>query len=439
MLSGQHVVSSPADCSHLTSMRYRLTIIAVVVAAIGAAVVMLILTTGEDPSVERDATSSDVFSPELGIVAAFTATARAGGGALDPTALVTPTTVLAAASPVIPDPTSTKEPEPDRKPEPQLSAPTNPVSAGQSISVRLTGAAPGEQFDNLIKGESAVVSGIADETGSAVIALTVPIDIPAGTAVISFSGESSGSTSISIQISVVSPSITLSPDSPAAGDSITVVVEGLTPAEAVTVRISGELVGSAISGSDGSFSITTRVPELESGEHTVSLEDESGEIATAKLMVAAGSESGSANPTTTPVATGAIGDGSEQTGPDPSSETDERQTGGAVQETPGNDQSQGDQPSEVGDQAAGADIDSATGPDGSGLPPWLYVIIGVFTGWLGLLTVWVIRLDRSRDRRIDALTQGITRLVGSEEADTGLGERATTGIPHVPAREDLIA
>lgn len=420
-------------------MRYRLTIVAVIVAAIGATVALLTLTTGDDPAVERDATSSDVFSPELGIVAAFTATARAGGAALDPTALVTPTTELAAASPVISEPTGTNEPEPNPKPEPLLSAPTNPVSAGQSISVRLTGAAPGEQFDILIEGESSVVSGIADETGTAVIALTVPIGTPAGTAVISFSGESSGSTSISIQISVGSPSITLSPDSPAAGDSLTVDAEGLSLVEVITVRISGELVGSAISGSDGSFSITTRLPELESGEHNVSLEDGSGEIATAKLMITADSESGSANPTATPVATGAIGDGSEPTSTDPNSETDERQDGGQGQQPPGNDQSRGDQPPDAGDQAAGGDADSVIGLDGSALSPWLYVIIGVFTGWLGLLTVWVIQIDRSRDRRIDALTDEIYGLVVSVQADTGLGERATAGTPGVSAREDLIA
>jgi hypothetical protein len=81
-------------------MRYRLTIVIVILATSGVAAAVLTLTTGENPSIERDQGQTDIFSPGLGIMAAFTATAKAGGATLDPTALVTPTIDSAAVSTV---------------------------------------------------------------------------------------------------------------------------------------------------------------------------------------------------------------------------------------------------------------------------------------------------------------------------------------------------
>jgi hypothetical protein len=157
---------------------------------------------------------------------------------------------------------------------------SGPVSAGQPVSIELTGAAPAERFEILINGMSVLAAGTVDETGSAAFSVAIPEGLPDDMVEISFSGEISGTTSLPIHISRPAPVVTISPESPPAGGSITVSVKGFGPGETITIRISGKIVGSAVTRGNGSFSITTRLPELEQGEYDVSLEGGSGEIAT---------------------------------------------------------------------------------------------------------------------------------------------------------------
>ena len=409
-------------------MRYRLTVVTVIVAAIVAAAVLIALPKEEDPPIERDQNQTKLVPPELGIVGAITATAEAGGTALDPTALVTPTTL-------VDDPSSTSTPTTPQgeRPGPLLSTVSGLVAAGDTISIQLTGAAPTELFEILINGESVLASGSADATGSAVIAGTIPDGLPAGTVAISFSGEISGSTAISIEISVAAPVMTISPDLPAVGDLITISAEGLSPGEAVMIRASGQLIASATTGVDGSFSVTAELPDLEEGEHSVLMEGEFGETATTDLTVVAPLAPAIAEPTATSSASGA---GAADLNPDETGNA----SGGEPGSPGGPDQpSQVDQSGDAGEPVKDEDIDPAVASADSGLPNWLYVVIGVFAGWLGLLTVWVIRLDRSKDSGNRALALEIAKLVEMGQTATRPDQNMTPDIPVIPDREDRVA
>ena len=45
----------------------------------------------------------------------------------------------------------------------------------------------------------------------------------------------------------------------------------------------------------------------------------------------------------------------------------------------------------------------------------VYVAVGMFAGWLKVLTIWVVRLDRNRDRRISDLTALLEKLILKEQ------------------------
>ena len=118
-------------------MRYRLTIVTVIVGALVAAAVLLTLPSSDDSAVERDQTPTGFYSDGLGIVGALTATVDAGGPALDPTALVTPATLPETpADAALPTSTvieGTVAAEATQRPAPVLSIAAGPVSALVSV------------------------------------------------------------------------------------------------------------------------------------------------------------------------------------------------------------------------------------------------------------------------------------------------------------------
>jgi hypothetical protein len=370
-----------------------------IVAGLAAGAVVFAISQGDDPTTEPDQPPTEFFSGGLGIVAAITATAEAGGVALDPTALVSPT-VLAdevSASAIAVPPTSA--PAPTQRPNPTLSTAAGPVSPGETISIRVDGAAPNDQFEISINGEPVSTSGnpteTADPNGTANVLITVPESTSTGTIEIVFSGGQSGTATTSLEISVTAPLVTVDPQSPVAGESVTVSADELTPGMMVTVRIGGQMVGSAVSGNDGSFSITTRVPELEQGAHSISLEGQSGQLASSELTIAPDTPvvGGIAQPTASPQVTG-------------------QQANGADSQDGTNSENQ----QSADSTGPGADDGSSTSNSlASELPIWLYLVIGAVAGWLGLLTIWVVRLDRRRDSHVDALVQEVARLVELEQ------------------------
>ncbi len=375
-------------CSYLYFMRYRLTVVSVFAAALAGAALLFILTRGEDSPPEHNQT--ELFPDGLGIVAGFTATARAGGAALDPTAFASPTSTSTAPRSTT-SPGDTPLPETGDAPIPVVSLSEREVMPGDTVTVQVSGASPGESFELTLGTSSVVASSIAGADGRIEIEVTVPEGLAAGSMELAYEGATSGTGSIAISVSASdsAPSMVIDPEDPAPGDSITISAENFEPGEPVTVRMSGEIVASGIAGSDGSFSVTTGLPSsteapgTDGGPQQVSVEGRTGTVADGEINPEGPV---SAQPTATKTSGSAVG------GPQDGSK----------------DARQGD-PSLGGD----SDEEPSSGADssGSGLPAWLYLAIGVAAGWLGVLTLWVIHLDGSRDRQVAVLVKEIDRLI----------------------------
>ncbi len=371
-------------------MRYRLTVISVVVAALAAALVFA-LNRSDDSSVERG--QPELF-PEgsLGIVAAFTATARAGGAALDPTALATPSsTSVPSISTPLPETTSapaaeTTDSGPAETPatSPVLKLSSDEATAGEQISVEMSGAVPGESFEITVGGTTVEVpSSTADSVGTFTIEITISEGVTGDSLELVLVGSESGVTATTINISSEKPTVGVSPEDPEPGESITLSADGFEPGEAVTITVSGEEIGSGIAGQDGSFSMTTGLPELPEsadGSQTLSVESAAGSTATTEFSAPAGSAgSGSSGTADEPI--GAAGDG----------------------KNPINSIGQPENDSPVADDP---------------IPAWLYMVIGTIAGWILVLTVWVYRLDRDREAQFKVLTNVISELVPNQDSES---------------------
>lgn len=356
-------------------LRYRLTVISVVVAALVAAAVVVGLNRDEDRTPERE--PNDLFSGGLGIVGALTATARAGGGgAIDPTALVTPST-MADSSPT-PSPTTgpTATESPENTGHISIEVPDDDIAPGELISIEISGAAPDESLDLAISEGGSTISGVADSNGNALIQVRVPENASGQTIEIALQGSLSGAASTEITVSSIAPLVSVDPSEPAAGESVEITVENFSPGEQITITISGQPVASGVAGSDGSLRITTGIPGLpqsENGSHMVSVEGSTGTAAMTDIAP-------SQPQTTAPTAT---------TAQSPSAQ---------------------EQPADASETSADDNGENLL----SGMPAWVYFAAGVLVGWLLLLTVWVIRIDRSRERVVASMIAEMKKFDGSQ-------------------------
>ncbi len=363
-------------------MRYRLTIITVIATAVAAAALVIALnrSDGESPELSQP----DLFPDGLGLVAAFTATAEAGGAALDPTALATPTSTSTA-----PDrqPTVGSSVGPGSNESPVVQVSSENAKAGEQLSAEVSGAVPGESFEVTVNGtpvEASVAS--TDSAGNATFEITLPQGVSGDSVELTVVGSESGETTVQISVSAGEPSIAVRPEDPEPGESITVNAEGFKPGEAVTISVAGEEIGSGIAGQDGSFSMTTGLPDggQESGSQPISVEGDAGSVASTEL--------------TQPGSAGPAGSGGPSSG---------APTGGSEQST--------------GGSATPQDEPAATG---TVIPTWVYVVVGAMAGWLAVLTLWVYRLDRDREAQFKFMQGVITELVASRQSalDSEVGD-----------------
>lgn len=377
-------------------MRYRLTFISVVVTALAAAALVFVLNQGDSSSPEI--TQPDLF-PEggLGIVAAFTATAQAGGAALDPTALAKPTSTP-RSSDATPASTSTASDASATtiSSSPVIDLSTDEAKTGDQITVSVSGAAAGESFELTIGGVPIETSSsTADATGHIQIEITVPGGVSGDSVELVLNGSVSGSTSATITVSANLASISVSPEQPESGESVTVSAEGFEPGEAVTISVSGKEIGSGFAGQDGSFSMTTGLPELpQSADEPQFLSANGAEGSSASADFVAPDQPAGSGPGSPGAPGGSPGNASDDE--ELASDLD------GLQE---------------GEKAANADA----------LPTWVYIVIGAMAGWIGVLTVWVYRLDRDRESQYRLLRHVISDLVGTREQkhDSSSGEDET--------------
>lgn len=363
-------------------MRYRLTVISVFAAALVAAALVFALNGSDGTPPER--TQPELFPDGLGIVAAFTATAQAGGAALDPTAIATPTSTSTAPEPTpTPQPTvATAVPGTPGRPAVKLSSDT--AEPGDGITVDVSGAVPGESFEITVGGTPVDASSLpVDATGNTKIEITVPTGVSGDSVEVMLVGSQSGANSTTISVSDGAPNIAVMPEQPGPGESITVSAEGFEPGEAVTISVAGEQVGSGFADQDGNFSMTTGLPELPtaaSGPQPLSVNGDAGSVASTDFTVPGQpAPSGSPGSRGAPVGGSGAGEGAPGSGESPQSEL-----------------------------SAGV----------GAMPTWVYIVIGAMAGWTGILTLWVYRLDRDRDAQFKFMQGVITELVSSKEADS---------------------
>ena len=364
-------------------MRTRLFILLLVVAGIAGAAVLVVMFASNSVAPQRDRPTTDIYSDGVGLIGAMTATAEALGTSLDPTALAESSVVpiAGAVTPVAPVPTPT--------PRIPVLATRGEARPGGSMTISITGTAPGETFQLLINGSPVSSPRTADATGTAVVEIQLQNDIAAGNADLAFTGQQSGTVSISFTVTVPEPQVSIKPEQVSGGSAVTLTAEDFRPSETITVTIDGQVIGSAVSAQDGSFSITTKVPELQDGQHQVKFEGDAGSDLTQQMEFK-----------TAPAGTGQGGTGTGTGGPS----------------SPGGD----------------AVTDGGTGNGNSGVPSWLYFAAGAFTAWLAVLTLWVIRIDRSRavtgDRMLARLVTVLERRsamqVQRDGANSGDRERA---------------
>ncbi len=350
-------------------MRYRLTVVSVIAAALAAAGLVFALSQNDDGPSERS--QPELFSEGLGLVGAFTATAEAGGAALDPTAIATP-----GATSSGPDPASTSERD-DQGADGNATSPegaqlSTAVSAeGDRVTIELTGAAPGEAFQVTVDGSPVEAPGAtADSSGTAVFELSIP-----GGSGNSFelvvTGPELGARSTRIDLPVTQPGIVVNPEMPEPGQSVTIDADGFQPGEKLTITFGGEDLASGIAGQDGSFSMTTGLPDLpvpSSGMDGLRVEGDRGSMATTDFSVPANPSAGGPPES--------VGGGQSAT----------------VSETP-------EQEPVVADS----------------IPSWIYIAIGAIAAWLAILTLWVYRLDRDREFQFKFLRRVISDLTSSRE------------------------
>ncbi len=340
-------------------MRTRLLILLVVVAAIAGAAVLVVMFASDSIAPQRERSSTDIYSDGVGLIGALTATAEALGTSLDPTALASSSVVPIAGdvTPLAPVPTPTPR-------IPVLST-SGEALPGANMTVAITGAAPGESFQLLLNGQPLSSSHASDHSGAAVVEIELPNNLSAGNSNLTFAGQQSGTVSISISITVQEPQVNIRPEDIAGGSTVTLDATDFRPSETITVTIDGEAIGSAVSADDGSFSITTQVPDLPDGQHAVKFEGDAGSELTQqmefKAALAGAGQGGAGAGSGKPDGTGS-------------------------------------------DAPAGGDA----GIDSAGIPSRLYFAAGAFTAWLAVLTLWVIRIDRTRSVSGDKL---LARLV----------------------------
>lgn len=366
-------------------MRYRLTIISVIATALAAAGLVFALNQGESSAPEL--TQPELF-PEggLGLVGAFTATAEARGGALDPTSLARPTSTARPddATPV-PDPTVSGSSQPATGSSPQINLSPGQASPGDQVTVSITGAESGESFEITIDGVPVETSPRSvDSSGNVQIQIKVPEGLSGDSVELVATGSASGSNSTQISITGNHARVSVDPEQPQADESITVSAEGFKAGESVTISVSGEEIGSGFAGQDGTFSMTTGLPELPAAQdepQTLSIDGAQGSSANTDFVAPRQS----------------AGPGSSGTGNNPES----------GQQSAGESTGPGD--------GAGNSAE-AKSPTTGAVPTWVYVLIGVMAGWLGILTVWVYRLDRDRESQYRLLRHVISDLAFSKNA-----------------------
>ena len=365
------------------AVTYRISIVVAIAVLVALAAFQFGRTRSNEAETE-DGGESEFYS-ELGIVGAITATARAGG-ALDPTALVTPTSEPTATVGSELQPTSTPvEPTPVPLP-PQLRVSSDEVAPGETFDLDVDGAEPGELFEVTMNGGAPLATATADENGSAKIELTVPEDEEPGNASVRFSGAESASTSVPITVYLDIPEALVEPRESPAGESVTVSGRKFEPSESVSISVDGELIGSAIAGSDGSLSVTTQLPEeLEEGEHDVELEGSLGSRASAPVNIVPEPLTGAgadvtatigpvqSPPAGTPAAT--TGAPTAAASPSPVATTDPTTLAGQSGAIP-----------ESSDGLGGPTDDG-----GLSFETWVYVAMAALSGWLLALTLLIIR------------------------------------------------
>ena len=354
-------------------MQYRITITLVVAIVITGAVLLLTLNNRQGASTEPGGSSRTELPGELGIVAAMTATAVTRQASLDPTAITSPD-ILETHVPAV---GSTPTPESGSLPGLVLTLSNSTLTPGSSFSLEITGAHPGESFNVSLAGTTLFASGVADQTGAASIEAAFPPNTPPGEYSLAVSGSESAPASISITISQSGPAVSISPEKPAGGETVRIDGSGFAPSEMVSARVEDEPVGSAVAGSDGAFSISTRLPELEAGDQSLFLEGSSGSSASVQMNTA-----------------GSVGAGA-------------RPVAAATPITDPGDTDSEDKPFEP------IELQEPPAEESPLSPGWVYAAAGAVAAWLAVLTVWVYRLDRSRDRSSIAVAEAVERVLSS--------------------------
>ncbi len=336
---------------------------------LGTAALVIALSQSDDSRPERG--QNNLYSDGLGVVAAFTATARAGGGVtIDPTALATPnSTRIAPTEPMIPDESEMPVSSPSVRVQ------QDEVAPGGSMLVSISGAAPNESFDIALKTVGNVASGETDAAGEATALVNVPNETAPQKTELEFTGSTSGPSSVEITISADAPVVSADPADVRGGETVEITAQNFEPGESITVELSGHPVASGIAGNDGNLSANTALPELQRDQAetlVLSAEGSTGSLAVAPVNV---SEGAIAVPSAT----------------EPVSSGDSNESSPNVQD--------GEQ---MADDHAINDLQESS-ISLSDLPRWLYFAAGAVVGWLAVLTLWVMRLDRHRDRWVAAV------------------------------------
>ena len=162
----------------------------------------------------------------------------------------------------------------------------NPMSGtdGSLVSISGTGFQNSHSV-TITFGSSTVATTSTDSNGSFSTFFNVPsssMDAVGGAHIVTAAGGGSSSATATFTIT---PSITLSPTSGAAGSTVIVSGSGFAGGSSVTITFDGVTVATTSTGGAGHFSISFIVPSSASGPHTVKASDASNNSANAIFTI----------------------------------------------------------------------------------------------------------------------------------------------------------
>jgi hypothetical protein len=162
----------------------------------------------------------------------------------------------------------------------------SPVNIDDSLWVSGIGFEENESGIQVTYDGAMIASGIiADAKGSWAIQVDVPLSTE-GKHVISAAGSTTKTEDVNSASLMVSPSVSLVPDSGDAGQDISVKGLGFGAIEAITVSFDGNKVSQGIAtDSRGSFMSDFKVPKAKGGEHTVIATDATGAVASTSFTM----------------------------------------------------------------------------------------------------------------------------------------------------------